>query len=203
MGSLPWAPESQTKMQLNVGDNATLLTISVTNMESEPVTIQTRGRQHFLVPHSAFDVTPDDNRPRILDEQCPAPEATIGTLDLSTKEIMRRPRSPGQCGGAQQQHDPRPKLDVLTTLRPSVPLVRNVDISSLLSRLPGGRYGLKMEPRGMWWCLGDCEEFKRRCEDGRVPQDVFQTMIPPLMLKCDNVVEVQIENGAPMMQTTR
>ncbi|CAG7556445.1 unnamed protein product [Fusarium equiseti] len=199
--SLPWPPELQTKMQLKISDYTTWLTISVTNMESESITIQTRGRQHFLVPHSAFDVTPDYNHPRILDEERPAPEATIKILDLATNDIVRRPRSPGPCGGAQRQHDPRPKLDVLTTLRPGVSLVRDVDISSLLAELPDGRYGLKMEPRGMWWCFGDCEEFKRICEDGRVPQDVFQTMIPPLMLECDDVVEVRVENGASMMQS--
>jgi hypothetical protein len=200
MKSLPWPPELQTKMQLKISDHATWLRISVTNMESEPVTVQTRGRQHFLVLHSAFDVGPDDNRPRILDEERPTPEATIEILDLSTNGIARRPRSAGPCGGAQQQHDPRPKLDVLTTLRPGVSLVRDVDVSSLFSEVPDGRYGLKIEPRGMWWCLGDCEAFKRICEDGRVPQRLFQVMIPPLILECDDIVEVRIENGVTVMQ---
>ncbi|RBR27124.1 uncharacterized protein FIESC28_00068 [Fusarium coffeatum] len=200
MESLLWPPELQTKMQLKTSDNATWLAISVTNMGSEPVSVQTRGRQSFLVQHGAYDVTPDDNRPRILDEN-PAPEETIQILDLSTNGIVQGPRSPGLCGGRLPQHDSRPELDVLTTLRPGVPLVRDVDVSNFLSELPDGRYGLKMEPRGMWWCLGDCEEFRKICEDGRVPRDSFQMMIPPLMLECDDLVEVRVENGVAMMQS--
>ena len=200
MESLLWPPELQTKMQLKTSDNTTCLTISVTNTASEPVSVQTRSLQSFLVPHGAYDVTPDDNRPGIIDEN-PAPEETIQILKLSTNGIVQGPRSPGLCGGRLPQHDSRPILDALTTLRPSVPLVRDVNVSNLLSGLPDGRYGLKMEPRGMWWCLGDCEEFRRICEDGRVPQDSFQTMIPPLMLECDDLVEVRIENGVSMVQS--
>ncbi|KAI1071367.1 hypothetical protein LB507_011559 [Fusarium sp. FIESC RH6] len=200
MGSLLWPPALQTKMRLKTSDNATCLTISVTNTGSEPVSVQTRGRQSLLVPHGAYDVSPDDDRPRIIDEN-PAPEETIYILDPSTNGIVWGSRSPGLCHGRLPQHDSRPKLDILATLRPSVPLLRDVDVSSLLSGLPDGRYGLKMEPRGMWWCFGDCEEFRRICEDGRVPQDSFQTMISPAMLECDDVVEVRIENGVSTMQS--
>ena len=113
---------------------------------------------------------------------------------MATGQVARETRKPGPCGGAANPHDPRPKLEVLTTLRPGQPLVRHVDVSSLLSKLAEGKYGLRMEPRGMWWCKGDIEDFAAVGED-RVPHHLFETTIPPLILESKDVVEVQVENG--------
>ncbi len=135
---------------------------------------------------------PGDPRPRIIDSKVPAPAATIQVVDTATDTIVCGTTKPGVCG-LYQMHDPRPKLELLVTLKPDAPLVRRVDISMMLSDLQDGTYGLRIEPRGMWWCFGSCEDFATEGED-RVPQHLFQTMIPPLMLECEDVVELRVDN---------
>ncbi len=204
--SLPWPPKIQTRMQWrrsegdNIGDDrkggVTLLEITVLNTGTEAITVQSRGRQRFLVPWGpmeAEEYPPEDSRPRIIDPKTPAPAATIQVVDIAINTIVRGATKPGVCG-LYQKHDPRPKLELLVTLKPGEPFVRRVDISRVLYGLPDCTYGLRMEPRGMWWCAGSCEDFATEGED-RVPQYLFQTMIPPLMLECENVVELQVENG--------
>lgn len=205
VSSLRWPPRIQTRMQRHQGGgddstnhtegNATKLDITVINMGTQPVAVQTRSRQRFLVPrgpmHPEEHYPPDDPRPRIIDTKTPAPAATLQVIDMATETIVREATKPCVCGLCRK-HDPRPKLEVLTTLRPGEPLVRHVDVSGLLSRLPDGKYGLRMEPRGIWWCFGDARDFESTGEE-RVPRQTFRTMVPPFMLECDDVVEVQVK----------
>ncbi|KAF4999577.1 hypothetical protein FGRMN_2325 [Fusarium graminum] len=199
--SLPWSPQIQTKMQRykDTNDNTTLIEVIVTNLGDRPVTVQTRGRQRFLIPHGAYQpeegFPPDDSRPRIIDPETSSASKTIQVLDLSTNNVVRRAKgaNPGGCGPPQE--DLRPKLNTLMTLRPGDPLLRRIDVSSLLLDLPGGEYGLRMEPRGTWWCDGDGEEFGVKAED-RVPHDLFSTLIPPLMLKSEDVVKAKVGSFA-------
>ena len=198
--NLPWPPEIQTKMQMQKAeDNSPVLEITVINNGNEPITVQTRYTQRFLTPNNPLqqdqEVPSLDPRPRIIDPKTPAPGSTIQVIDMATGQVARETRKPGPCGGAANPHDRRPKLENLTTLHSDKPLVRHVDVSSILSKLPDGKYGLRMEPRGMWWCKGDIEDFAAAGED-RVPHHLFETAIPPLILESKDFVEVQIENGA-------
>jgi hypothetical protein len=156
--------------------NTALLSITVTNMGSEAITVQTHGRQHFLIPHGVFqpeeEFPPNDNRPRIVNPDRPSPEATIQIFDVSTNKVVRGV-SKHRVHGHYPQNDLRPTLDLLTTLRPNEPLIRYIDVGSLLSNLPDGEYGLRMEPRGMWWCIGDCKDW----DGDRVPHNLFSTLI--------------------------
>ncbi|RBR25410.1 uncharacterized protein FIESC28_01847 [Fusarium coffeatum] len=197
--SLPWPPEIQTKMQMHKAeDNSPVLEITVINHGNEPITVQTRYTQRFLTPNGPLqqdeEVPSLDPRPRIIDPKAPAPGSTIQVIDMATVQVARETRKPGPCGGAANPQDRRPKLETLTTLHPGQPLVRHVDVSSMLSKLPDGKYALRMEPRGMWWCKGDIEDFAAAGED-RVPHDLFETTIPPLILEFNDVVEVPVENG--------
>ncbi|SPJ72810.1 uncharacterized protein FTOL_02539 [Fusarium torulosum] len=194
--SLPWPPELQTRMHKDkdTNGNSMLVDVTVLNMGSKAITVQTHGRQRFLTPHGALQQDEEfpinDGRPRIIDPDRPSPDATIQILDVCTNKVIRGAKK--RSGYVQyHQKDLRPTLDLLTTLRPGEPLIRHIDVGNLLSNLPDGEYGLRMEPRGMWWCIGDCKEW----DEDRVPHDLFSTLIPPLMLKCDDVVRVQVENG--------
>lgn len=198
--SLPWPPEIQTKMQMHKAeDDSPILEITVINNGNEPITAQTRQQQRFLTPNNPLqqneEVPSLDLRPRIIDPKTPAPSSTFQIFDTTTGQVVREARKPGPCGGAAKPHDPRPKLEILTTLHPGKPLVRHVEVTSLLSKLPDGKYGLRMEPRGMWWCKGDIEDFAAAGED-RVPHGSFETAIPPLVLESQDFVEIQVENGA-------
>lgn len=53
--------------------------------------------------------------------------------------------------------------------------------------------------RRMWWVTGSCEDFSADGED-RVPQYLFQTTIPPLVLEYDDIVGVQVGNGGKVSQ---
>ncbi|KAK5994158.1 hypothetical protein PT974_07599 [Cladobotryum mycophilum] len=205
--SLPWPPKTKTRMQWcrsdgdNISDDrkggVTLLEITVINNGTEAITVQTRGRQRFLVPRGPMqpeeEYPPLDPRPRIIDPQRPTPAAAIQAVDTATNTFVRGATEPGVCG-LYQKHDPRPELELLVALKPGEPLVRRVNVNKLLSSLPDSTYGLRMEPRGMWWCAGSCEDFAAEGED-RVPQHLFQMTIPPLMLECKDVVEMQVKNG--------
>jgi hypothetical protein len=178
-------------------NDAARIKVSVCSKGNEPITVQTRGRQRFLTPNVPYlpdaEFPPEDSRPRIIDPESPTPRASIQVLDISTGEIVLEAAKPGPCG-LHQEEDPRPTLEFLTTLEPDEPLVRYVDVSSLISKLPDGKYGLRMEPRGMWWCTGGYRDFGIEPED-RVPHHVFSTLIPPVILRCEDVVELKIKNG--------
>lgn len=194
--SIPWPPKVQATMRRQADDEdagVTQLEITVLNTDTRPVTVQTRGRQNFLLP---WDPVHEEDEwstgPRIIDAQQPSPSRTIQVINMNDNSIIRKPIPPG---GFQQGPigDRRPKLETLVTLNPGEPLVRHVDVSELLSDLSDGIYELRMEPRGMWWCEGDRHDFSVG-DDERVPHEIFQTMIPPLVLECNDTVDVQIRN---------
>lgn len=101
--------------------NATKLDITVINTGTQAITVQTRSRQRFLVPRGPMQpeehYPPDDPRPRIIDTKTPAPAATLQVIDMATETVVREATKLG-VRGLYQKHDPRPKLEVLTTLRP-------------------------------------------------------------------------------------
>lgn len=207
ISSVPMPPVLQTRMRLwpsassGEGEMPAQLEISVENTGSEPITVQTRGRQRFLVAQGPmFDAegeATDDGRPRMIDESSPAPTSSLQIIDTTTGEVIREAGKPGPCGGASNPKktiDTRPKLETLITLKPGEPRVMQADFSQLLAKLPDGKYGVRMEPRGMWWCVGDRDEFANASEE-RVPQHLWSTSILPVILECADVVEVQISGG--------
>ncbi|CAG1978314.1 unnamed protein product [Fusarium graminearum] len=198
--SLPWPPKIETTMKRcnDTQDDALRFEITVTNKGTEAICVQTRDRQRFLIPSGPIEPEPGcpplDPRPRIIDTERPNPRVSIQIFDVTTGEIVRRATQPGACG-LYGQHDPRPRLETMTTLRPGEPIIRHVDVGDLVSKLPDGKFGLRMEPRGMWWCVSDCEEFATAGED-RVPGHLYNPKIPPVMLECGDVVEIDVKDGA-------
>lgn len=202
VSSVPWPPSIQTQMRRcrNEGDNdeATILEITVVNTGSEAITVQTSGGQKFLAPRLPFggeENFPEiDLRARLINE-VPSPGAAIRIFDPVTNAVVRETDKSHICVLYDpKKHDPRPMLKNTVTLTPDEPLVRRLDVSRLLSKLPDGKYGLLMEPRGMWWCPGCRENFETEDED-RIPHHLYKTHIPPLMLETEDVVEVQVEDG--------
>lgn len=193
VASLPWPPAVETRMQQSQSKDATL-EITVLNQGDDTVTVQTRGRQRYLSPWGPMYPREEySSRPRLIDSQTPAPGGHLQIIDLLTKEVVREVTKPPICQ-LHGPHDPRPKLESLIVLKPGEGLVREVDISGLLSKLPDGEYGLRMEPRGMWWCPGSYEDWRDEVDD-RVPHHLYKTLIPPLVLQCEDIVEVHVSNG--------
>lgn len=204
--SLPWPPHIHTRLRwheskrnrtVNELERGKLLEVSVLNKGTEPVTVQTRGTQRFCVPSGPLDPEEGhailDSRTRIMDATLAQPITALQVIDVATGDIIKRAKGTGICA-SPMEHDPRPTLQQLITLKPNEPLRRCTEVSDVLSKLPDGKYRLRMEPQGMWWCIGSREEFAMRGED-RVPADLYQMLIPPLVLQCDDLVEVQVENG--------
>ncbi|KAI0907003.1 hypothetical protein F4823DRAFT_630783 [Ustulina deusta] len=202
--TLTFPPKVEMHMRLwrddeNVSDadSTTTLEISILNTQSRPIAVQTRGTQRFLMPWGPFQPEDgaDDSRPRIIDSASSAPVSSLQIVDAVTNDVLCEAKEAGSCHGlAVSGADHRPELETLVTLTPGEALVRRVDISSLLKGLPDGNYRVHMQPRGAWWVFGDCEEIADEGDD-RVPQGLYNTIIPPLILKTDDVVEVQIKNG--------
>jgi hypothetical protein len=197
--SLPWPPGIETRMKRceDTEGDTLRLEIMVTNKGTEAISVQTRGRQRFLFPSGPIGPEPgfplQDARSRIIDPEKSTPAATIQIFDAATNKVVRGTTQPGVCG-LYQKHDPRPKLETLTVLRPREPLIRHVDAGDLVAKLPDGKFGLRMERRGMWWCVGDCKEFAAAGDD-RVPSHLYNTKIPPVMLECGDIVEIEVKDG--------
>ncbi|KAI0182667.1 hypothetical protein EV127DRAFT_487870 [Xylaria flabelliformis] len=204
--ALLYPPETQMNMKLvrddenisSIDGGAVVLEITMTNTGSQLINVQTRGRQRFLVPWGPFqpEEETEDTRPRIIDSISPKPNSNLRIIDAATGDAIREPKKPGPCGGVYDPKtaDLRPKLESLVTLVPSQSFVRRVDIGKLLDGLPDGKYCALMEPRGVWWCFGSRDEISDEGND-RIAKRLYQTMVPPLVLETDDVVELQIVNG--------
>ncbi|KAG9943730.1 hypothetical protein KCU85_g8469, partial [Aureobasidium melanogenum] len=158
------------------------------------MTVQTRGTQRFLMtwetmqPEEALEA-----RPWIIDAERPAPVASLRIVDEITGRVVHEPPPLGPSGPGNER-DPRPELCRVVTIKPRETLVRLVDISKMLARLPDGAYQIHLEPRRMWWCERDKESFAEE-GDGRIPQRLWNSLCPPAMLESDDIVELRIENG--------
>ncbi|KAI1178865.1 hypothetical protein F4777DRAFT_535947 [Nemania sp. FL0916] len=202
---LSWPPKVETHMQLRRNEQtggdeerATFLEISFLNRGTKPIVVQTRGTQNFIVPWGPFQ--PEDvdmNRSRVIDSFYRG--TSLRVLDAATSEVVIEPKKMGPCGPlTSASADRRPKLEILTTVMPGQPIIKHVDITELLTRLPDGKYHVLMVPQGMWWCPGRSEGIADEGDD-RVPQRLYQTRIPPLMLETDDFVELEIENGRAVL----
>ncbi|KAI0856128.1 hypothetical protein F4860DRAFT_494149 [Xylaria cubensis] len=207
--ALPFPPKTQMNIKLVRDDKdisstdggAVVLKITMINTGSQPINIQTHGRQRFLVPYGPFQPKEEieDNRSRIIDGTSGKPSSNLRIIDAVTGDVIREPRKLGPCSGLYDpKADLRPKLESLVTLVPSQSFVRHVDIGKLLDGLPDGKYRALMIPRGVWWCFGSRDEISDEGSD-RVAKRLYRTMIPPLVLETDDVVELQIANGRLVM----
>ncbi|KAI8626014.1 hypothetical protein F5Y19DRAFT_237640 [Xylariaceae sp. FL1651] len=204
VSALQFPPKVEIHMRLcqnedsaSNADGESTLELQTVNTGTRPITVQTRGTQRFLVPWDCFqpEQAVDDSQPRIIDGASPAPECSLQIVDAATDKVIREPKKPGPCRGLTSPNaDRRPKLESLVTLKSGEPFVRHVNISKLLSGLADGKYRVRMEPRGVWWCVGSHEEIADE-EDDRVPRRLYHTTIPPLILKTEDFVELQIEDG--------
>lgn len=77
------------------------------------------------------------------------------------------------------------------TLKPGEAVSRQVGIECLVSGLEDGSYQIKMKERGCWWCEGEVVADS----DGRVPEQLYNTMLPPLMLETEDVINLRIRDG--------
>ncbi|KAL9038303.1 MAG: hypothetical protein Q9180_003219, partial [Flavoplaca navasiana] len=203
--SLPWPPRVETTISLckfspslNATTNLepsrdTALEISVTNTGPASVTVQTRGRQSFLVPWGPFQPEPDadDSRVRIISSK--SGMASLQVIDCVTGDVVRGNDDRGKCSLTDSHIDSRPKLENLVVLRPGDPLVRRFDIRALLDGLADGQYMVRLRPRGCRWWNGEIGE--EDCEDGRVPERLGNGVVPPLMLESKDEVGVCVREG--------
>ncbi|KAH7324177.1 hypothetical protein B0I35DRAFT_423667 [Stachybotrys elegans] len=196
VSSVPWPPRLHVRLRKQDNDKdkeSPILEVSTVNTGSEPISVKTRGEQYMLQPQGPLEPEAGwplmDRRTRIIDAQA-SPLVSFEVIDIATNTIVRHAVRPGICALTDgTPRDRRPKLEHLVTLKPGEPVVRQVDVTQVLSRLPDGTYGLRLERRGMWWCVGSREDFEATGED-RVPQNLFETLIMPAMLECDDVVTV-------------
>lgn len=198
--SLPWPPKTETNLSFHSvnSDGEVIMEVSTVNTSDVPVTVQTRGHQRFLTPSTSFP-HPEENdvadyRLRLIDiaSERDTPSA-LQVIDQASGAVVYQTPMP-KSAPLTQGHDPRPRSQDLIALKPGEPVVRHVNVSSLLKRVPDGRYAVRIAPKGMWWCEGLLEDVVE--EDGdRVRREKWNATIAPLMLESENVVEVQVQDG--------
>jgi hypothetical protein len=196
--SLLRPPSLATKLALGPLDKeqdslAAPLHISVTNTSATTVSVQTFGTQHFLVPRGPMvEEERLEARPRIIDATHPGVLVTLLVKDAATGAIVCSPPALGPSGPGGG--DPRPKIEWMVTLEPGVALTRVVDIGICIKALPDGVYEVSLESRGLWWCLGACEDLVDEGDD-RIPRVVWTMKRLPAMLVFEDIVTVRIEGG--------
>ena len=208
--SLPCPPRIETKIRLcasstssdstpanpQVSSSTPTLEVSVINTGSDPVTVQTRGHQRFLLPWGPFQPEPDaqDNCMRIIDAAPHVPPTSnLQVVDSATGEVVRGNEQRGTGPLTDSNADQRPKVTDVMTLKPGVPVIRNVDIGALVEGLVDGRYKIRMQSRGCRWWHGEIG--KDEGEDGRVPAHLCGIITSPLMLESQDEVELRIRDG--------
>ncbi|KAL8888774.1 MAG: hypothetical protein Q9215_003837 [Flavoplaca cf. flavocitrina] len=151
--SLPWPPRVETTISLCKSSPSlnpttidadldprrdTALEISVTNTGPASVTVQTRGKQRFLVPWGPFqpESDADDSCVRIISSK--SGTASLQVINCVTGDVVRGNDNRGKCSLTDSHIDSRPKLENSVVLRPGDPLVRRFDIRALLDGLTDG-----------------------------------------------------------------
>jgi hypothetical protein len=201
VSSLPWPPKVETHLQRaeideNDPSSTYAVVLSLLNTGSDPVTVQTRGFQHYLKSWGPFQPEEEfaDFRPRIIDGWERAGVHSLLILDVATGAVVWEKANPTSAPLRNPKADPRPPLEALLTLKPGVPFTKRIDVGSAFNGLPNGKYVIKMKPQGLWWCIGDVEDFKKDREE-RVPRRLFGATVPPLALETEDAVELRIEHG--------
>lgn len=213
--NLSWPPKIETRVRFcafstpadstdSAGSaaNATLSTstgtgaalkISVSNTGSDPVTVQTRGHQRFLIPWGPFQPEPDisDDRLRIIDSAPHKPPTSSLQVISSAGEVIRGDEQRGTCQLTDSKADKRPKAADVVTLKPGAPIIRRIDINPLIHGLADGQYKIQMQPRGCRWWHGEVETEA----DGRMSARLCDIISPPLMLDSPDEVEIRIRDG--------
>ena len=204
--SLSWPPRMETRMRLcafpSLADSApnatpssgTALEISTTNTGSDPVTVQTRGHQRFLIPWGPFQPEPDtiDDRLRIIDAAPhKPPTSSLQVIDSATGEVVRKNEQRGTGPLTDSTVDQRPKAEDVTTLKPGAPIIRRIDIEPLMNGLADGHYKIRMQPKGCRWWHGEVGTEA----DGRISAHLCEIISPPLMLESPDEVELWIRGG--------
>lgn len=205
---LPWPPIVKTTISLRKSSpslaHTTIdtdsepsrdkaLEISVINTGHDSVTVQTWGKQRFLVPWGPFQPDPDadDSRVRIIASE--SGMASLQVINFATGDVVRGNDDRVKCFLTDSHIDSRPKLENLVVLRPGDPLVRRLDTRALLDGLADGQYFIRLRSRGCRWWDGEIGE--EDCEDGRVPERLGNGLVPPLMLKSHDEVGICIRDG--------
>ncbi|KAI1317620.1 hypothetical protein F5Y16DRAFT_392628 [Xylariaceae sp. FL0255] len=203
VSTLPYPPKTHMNMELVSHDEsnsgAVLLSMTVTNTGSQPINVQTHGRQHFLLPWGPFqpeEYTNGNSRSIIIDSIWPEPSSSLRIINTATGDAVCEPGKPGPCYGVYyvEKVDPRPELQSLVTLWPNQPFVKRVDITKLVRDLVDGKYRIEIVPREAWWCFGSREEISDG-EDGRVARRFWTELLPPLVLDTNDTVDLQIKDG--------
>ncbi|MCJ1361001.1 hypothetical protein MMC16_000097 [Acarospora aff. strigata] len=207
--SLSWPPRMETRMRLCAASpssdsalanaklsSSTALEVSVINTGSDPVTVQTRGRQRFLIPWGPFQPEPDADydRIRIIDATPhKPPTSSLQVVDSATGVVVRGNEQRGISPLTNSNSDQRPKAENVVTLKPGAPIIRKIDIGALVDGLVDRQYKIRMQSRGCRWWHG--EVGKEEGEDGRVPAHLCGIIISPLMLESQDEVELRIRDG--------
>lgn len=212
---LTWPPPIETRIHLLPPDPSTtnsetpssgqtsldqpILRITVTNPTPTPISIQTTGHQRFLSPWGPFQPESSDGlnpgrRPTILAPSSSAGIANLQIINLRTGAVVRDSPKPAVCGAGRP--DLRPKAEDIVVLESGVAVMRDIELGGLVRGLEDGRYVVRLNPKGCWWCFGEVGEGELG-DGGRVPKRVYgaKRHQTPAVLRSDDEVEFILKNS--------
>ncbi|KAM0716047.1 hypothetical protein Q7P37_008561 [Cladosporium fusiforme] len=203
--SLSWPPTVETSMRLSSpppGSDASIadmemprLQVTITNAGPESLSVQSRGHQRFMVPHSIFEAEDDgfnDSIRRLVD---PSPStANLQITEVATGKVVRTQRKQSGCRGLRPGNaDLRAKVEDLVVLEPGVSVIRCIDVSKLFRGLEDGDYTIRVKPKGCWWHVGDIESDDG--DEGKIPARLISLHLPPLVFDIAEEVKVVVKDG--------
>ena len=162
------------------------------NKSDRTVSIQSRGHQRYLFRRGAFDPYDSDYPPRITCTDDNVGKASLIITDNKTGEMVYRYKQP-ICTLQSSKADLRPRRDDFTTLAPSQPFSKRLDVSDLLVKLPNGEYSIELDPLGAWWSWGSIEEIFG--EEDKIPKETWTGKVPPVCLGSEDKVRIRKLSG--------
>ncbi|KAF2722085.1 hypothetical protein K431DRAFT_267273 [Polychaeton citri CBS 116435] len=211
VSSLSWPPRVTMHAQLysseissscsTTPESAMFLELSITNEGDRSVSIQHRGRQKYLIPWGPFEPERPTSfsLPHMLHPDERYARLSLQITNTDTGVVVYGDSKPPACDLHDISSDSRPMLSYFVTLKPGEPLVKRINITKTLLKLPDGRYSIRIPPQSAWWCYGIVEEIPDK-GDNRVPKRLYKTSIPPLTLEAEIEVNLQIEGGSCVVE---
>ncbi|KAH8900453.1 hypothetical protein GQ53DRAFT_835490 [Thozetella sp. PMI_491] len=180
-----------------VNPSECVISLSIVSRHQEPISIQSSGRQRYLFSRAPAQPEIDD-RPRITSTTDGAAIYSFSLTHIDTGNVAAVYKRPACSGVMAGNADIRPMRRHFTTLEPGKPLVKSVNVETMVSnlRLGDGTYRVSLQTLGAYWCPGSVSEIFGSAEDNaRIPHEIYDRSARPVCLSSPDTVDIVVAGG--------